>query len=130
MDAAKAAFDSAETKEARAKKELKRKRSAAAASSEDVTSAEQRASAATSERERTYADLFDRAREHEAVKMIRVKDALTKFSSAHLDLAEKAGVLFKASLAIAEQIPDVHGREGGGVSEMNYSHFSSSMLVE
>ena len=52
-------------------------------------------------------ELNERLREHEAVKMIRLKNGLVKWSLAHKELAEKSHIIFSASHDIAQLIPDV-----------------------
>ena len=54
---------------------------------------------------------MDRVREHEAVKMIRIKDGLFKVSEAYVDFAQKADVIFCAQRDIALQIPDVQDKD-------------------
>ena len=65
------------------------------------------------EREKDMAQLevVDRVREHEAVKMIRIKEGLFKISEAYIDYAQKCDVIFGAQRDIALQIPDVQDRD-------------------
>ena len=52
-------------------------------------------------------ELTERLREHEAVKMIRLKKGLVKWSNAHKEMAAKSHLLFSATHDIAQLIPDV-----------------------
>ena len=51
-------------------------------------------------------EVKERQKEHEAVKMIRLKSGLVKWSSAHKELAAKSTVVFSATHDIAQLIPD------------------------
>ena len=68
---------------------------------------------AEAEREKDLAQLkvVDRVREHEAVKMIRIKEGMFKISEAYIDYAQKCNVIFGAQRDIALQIPDVHDKD-------------------
>jgi hypothetical protein len=52
-------------------------------------------------------ELHERLREHEAVKMIRLKNGLIKWSNANKEFAAKTNLLFSATHDIAQLIPDV-----------------------
>ncbi len=61
------------------------------------------------QREKDYADTEAncKVKEHEAVKMVRVKDALAKLCQAQLDLSEKTTIVFSAVRDVTDQIPDL-----------------------
>ena len=46
-------------------------------------------------------------KDHEAVKMIRLKEALKKFSTGQLALCKKGQLLFEAGNDIVEYFPDI-----------------------
>ena len=48
----------------------------------------------------------ERQKEHEAVKMIRLKSGLVKWSNAHKEFATKSSIVFSATHDIAQLIPD------------------------
>jgi hypothetical protein len=52
-------------------------------------------------------EVSERLREHEAVKMIRLKTGLVKWSDAHKELAAKSHIIFSATRDISQLIPDV-----------------------
>ena len=55
--------------------------------------------------------VLDRIQEHEAVKVIRVKEGLLKLSDSYLKLAHKCHVIHEAHQDIALQIPDVQDKD-------------------
>lgn len=77
------------------------------------------------EREKDMAQLevVDRVREHEAVKMIRIKEGLFKISEAYIDYAQKCDVIFGAQRDIALQIPDVQDRD---IQDIKYTGAGST----
>lgn len=52
-------------------------------------------------------ELRERVREHEAVKLIRLKSGLLKLSNAHKETSRKTNILFSATHDIAQLIPDI-----------------------
>jgi hypothetical protein len=59
-------------------------------------------------------------REHEAVKMIRLKNGLIKWSNANKEFAAKTNLLFSATHDIAQLIPDVANTTDIQVRFINY----------
>ncbi len=109
VDAARSALDAAEARETRVRKELKKASKRRAAASE-LAELSGRLAAAERERDLAQLEAFDRAREHEIVKMVRVREGLLKVTQAYVDAAQKCEVLFAANHFIAQQIPDVSDR--------------------
>lgn len=92
VDMAKAAFEAAESKELKARKELKKvaKKAGVSSAEEEEQPAEvkeltEKLALAEKEREVAQAEALDRTQEHEVVKMIRVKDGLIKFTQVGYD---------------------------------------------
>ena len=106
LDNARAALDAAEARETKVKKEMKKAVKAKAAEAE-VSEIQSRLEMAEREKDRAQIEMFDRIREHETVKMIRVKDGLLKMTQAYVDMAQKCQILYGASNFIARQIPDL-----------------------
>ena len=109
MDAAKSDLQVAEQKEGKIKKELKK--AAKKATSEELREMTARLEEAEREKDLAQLEVVDRVREHEAVKMIRIKEGVTKVSEAYVDYAQKCDVIFSAQKEIALQIPDVHDKD-------------------
>jgi hypothetical protein len=65
----------------------------------------------------------DRIREHEAVKLIRVKEGLLKLSDSYLELADKCHIIHEAHRDVAYQIPDVHNKE---LHEIRYTGIATN----
>ena len=109
MDAAKTDLQVAEQKEGKIKKELKK--AAKKATSEELREMTARLEEAEREKDLAQLEVVDRVREHEAVKMIRIKEGVTKVSEAYVDYAQKCDVIFSAQKEIALQIPDVQDKD-------------------
>ncbi|VDI70604.1 Hypothetical predicted protein [Mytilus galloprovincialis] len=60
----------------------------------------------------------EKVRENEAVKMIRLKEGLTKISEAYMMMGKKCSILFEAERDVANLIPDVHGQN---LEEIKYT---------
>ena len=109
LDAAKTDLQLAEQKEGKIKKELKK--AAKKATSEELREMTSRLEEAEREKDLAQLEVVDRVREHEAVKMIRIKEGVSKVSEAYVDYAQKCDVLFSAQKEIALQIPDVQDKD-------------------
>merc|ERR1719336_1381284 len=122
MDAAKTDLQLAEQKEGKIKKELKK--AAKKATSEELREMTARLEEAEREKDLAQLEVVDRVREHEAVKMIRIKEGITKVSEAYVDYAQKCDVIFSAQKEIALQIPDVHDKD---IQDIKYTGAGSTM---
>lgn len=90
VDLAKAALEAAEAKEVKARKEHKRATTAKKAppnGEQEVKDLAEKLTLLNREKELAQAEVLDRTKEHEIVKMIRVKDGLTKFTQVRIKLA-------------------------------------------
>merc|ERR1719348_198984 len=122
LDVAKGDLQAAEQKEGKIKKELKK--AAKKATAEELRDMTSRLSEAEREKDIAQLEVVDRVREHEAVKMIRIKDGLFKVSEAYVDFAQKADVIFCAQRDIALQIPDVQDKD---IQDIKYTGAGSTM---
>ena len=109
LDMAKTDLQTAEQKEGKIKKELKK--GAKKATAEELREMTARLSEAEREKDIAQLEVVDRVREHEAVKMIRIKEGLFKVSEAYVDYAQKCDVIFCAQRDIALQIPDIEDKD-------------------
>ena len=109
LDLAKVELQTAEQKEGKLKKELKK--AAKKATAEELREMSGKLGEAEREKDMAQLEVVDRVREHEAVKMIRIKEGLFKISEAYIDYAQKCDVIFGAQRDIALQIPDVQDRD-------------------
>ncbi|KAH8034734.1 hypothetical protein HPB51_000828 [Rhipicephalus microplus] len=101
VDHSRSALAACEQKELRIKKELKR--AAKKATVEEISNLELKL--AQAERAKDLAQF--EIQEHEAVKLIRLKQGLLQLSDAYLALANKGALLFEAQREIAAHMPDV-----------------------
>lgn len=122
LDLAKADLQIAEQKEGKLKKELKK--AAKKATAEEIREMAEKLAEAEREKDFAQLEVVDRVREHEAVKMIRVKEGLFKFSEAYIDFAQKCDVIFGAQRDIALQIPDVQDKD---IQDIKYTGAGSTM---
>merc|ERR1719419_11488 len=121
LDLAKTDLQSAEVKEGKLKKELKK--AAKKATTEELREMSLKLSEAEREKDLAQLEVVDRVREHEAVKMIRIKDGVSKVSEAYVDYAQKCEVLFSAQKEIALQIPDIQDRD---IQDIKYTGAGST----
>jgi len=124
LDLARGELQQAEMREGKIKKELKK--AAKKAPAEELREMSARLDEAEREKDLAMMEVGDRAREHEAVKMIRVKEGLYKFSEAYIDYSQKCDVIFTAQRDIALQIPDVQDKD---IQDIKYTGAGSTMLA-
>jgi len=122
LDNAKTDLQLSEQKEGKIKKELKK--AAKKATAEEMKEMTARLEEAEREKDLAQLEVVDRIREHEAVKMIRIKDGVSKVSEAYVDYAQKCDVIFSAQKEIALQIPDVHDKD---IQDIKYTGAGSTM---
>merc|ERR1719150_2313863 len=122
LDMAKTDLQTAEQKEGKIKKELKK--GAKKATAEELREMTTRLSEAEREKDIAQLEVVDRVREHEAVKMIRIKEGLFKVSEAYVDYAQKCDVIFCAQRDIALQIPDIEDKD---IQDIKYTGAGSTM---
>lgn len=122
LDIAKGDLQAAEQKEGKLKKDLKK--AAKKATTEELREMSLKLSEAERDKDLAQLEVVDRVREHEAVKMIRVKEGLFKISEAYIDYAQKCDVIFGAQRDIALQIPDVHDKD---IQDIKYTGAGSTM---
>merc|ERR1719219_1072933 len=122
MDAAKADLQVAEQKEGKIKKELKK--AAKKATSEELREMTTRLEEAEREKDLAQLEEAEREKDHEAVKMIRIKEGISKVSEAYVDYAQKCDVIFSAQKEIALQIPDVQDKD---IQDIKYTGAGSTM---
>lgn len=96
-----------EQKEAKYRKELGRIVKKGALESE-MRMLESRIQQAERAKELAYAELGDRARENECIKLTRLKSGLLKISEAYIEMSTKCSLLFTAQRDVVLQLPDVN----------------------
>jgi len=121
LDMSKADLQTAEIKEGKLKKELKK--AAKKATTEELREMSLKLAEAEREKDLAQLEVVDRIREHEAVKMIRIKEGMFKISEAYIDYAQKCDVIFGAQRDIALQIPDVHDKD---IQDIKYTGAGST----
>lgn len=118
---AKANLDNCEQKEKECQKKLKK--ICKKGSVEERMSLETKLSQAQKARDVALLEVSEKVRENEAVKMIRLKEGLTKLSEAYMMMGKKCYILFEAQRDVANLIPDVHGQN---LEEIKYTGASYS----
>lgn len=121
LDFSKAELQSAEQKEGKLKKEIKK--AAKKATPEELRDMTVKLREAEREKDNAQLEVVDKIREHEAVKMIRIKEGFFKLSEAYIDCAQKCDVIFGAQRDIALQIPDVQDRD---IQDIKYTGAGST----
>ncbi|KAH7935218.1 hypothetical protein HPB52_004806 [Rhipicephalus sanguineus] len=105
VDHSRSALAACEQKELRIKKELKR--AAKKATVEEISNLELKLAQAERAKDLAQFETLEKVQEHEAVKLIRLKQGLLQLSDAYLSLANKGALLFEAQREIAAHMPDV-----------------------
>ncbi|XP_075739816.1 uncharacterized protein LOC119181094 isoform X1 [Rhipicephalus microplus] len=105
VDHSRSALAACEQKELRIKKELKR--AAKKATVEEISNLELKLAQAERAKDLAQFETLEKVQEHEAVKLIRLKQGLLQLSDAYLALANKGALLFEAQREIAAHMPDV-----------------------
>lgn len=105
VDHARGALAACEQKELRIKKELKR--AAKKATVEEISNLELKLAQAERAKDLAQFETLEKVQEHEAVKLIRLKQGLLQLSDAYLALANRGALLFEAQREIAAHMPDV-----------------------
>lgn len=106
VDQARNSLALCEQKELKIKKELKK--ASKKATVEEISNLEMKLAQAERAKDLAQFETLEKVQEHEAVKLIRVKDGLLKLSEAYLELANKCAILFESQRDIVAHIPDVH----------------------
>lgn len=122
LDEARANLQASELKETKIKKELKK--AAKKAPADEVRELAVRLTEAEREKDMAQMEVTDRIREHEVVKLIRIKEGLFKVSEAYIDHAQKCDVIFSAQRDIALQLPDVSDRD---IQDIKYTGSGATM---
>ncbi|XP_071119982.1 coiled-coil domain-containing protein 39-like isoform X1 [Mytilus edulis] len=113
---AKNNLDNCENKEKDYQKKLKK--TCKKGSVEERMSFESKVTQAQKSRDVALLEVCEKVRENEAVKMIRLKEGLTKISEAYMMMGKKCSILFEAERDVANLIPDVHGQN---LEEIKYT---------
>jgi len=122
LDVARTTLQAAELRETKIKKDLKK--AAKKAPAEEIRELAGRLSEAEREKDIAQLEVVDRIREHEVVKLIRIKEGLFKMSEGYIDYAQKCDVIFGAQRDIALQIPDVTDRD---IQDIKYTGSGATM---
>lgn len=122
LDVARTTLQTAELKETKVKKELKK--AAKKATAEEIREMSSRLAEAEREKDIAQVEVVDRIREHEVVKLIRIKEGLFKMSEGYIDYGQKCDVIFNAQRDIALQIPDVTDRD---IQDIKYTGSGATM---
>ncbi|KAL8615635.1 hypothetical protein ACOMHN_026625 [Nucella lapillus] len=102
-------FAACELREMRIRKELKK--AFKKASESELQMLENRLAQAERAKDLAQVEVADKARENEAVKLIRMKGGLLKVSETYMEFAKKCSVIFEAQKQIALFLPDVHTQD-------------------
>ncbi len=123
VDTAKAALEAADAKVVKTRKEIKKANKAKAADTE-IGDMERRLEECEKERDRCQLGFLDSAKEHEVVKMIRIKSGMVKLTQAYVDMTLKGQILFETGKFVARQIPDVADRD---LQDIKYTGSAATM---
>lgn len=122
LDVARTTLQGAEQKENKIKKELKKVSKKAPA--DEIRELSGRLSEAEREKDIAQMEVVERVREHEVVKLIRIKEGLFKMAEGYIDYAQKCDVIFQAQRDIALQIPDVTDQD---IQDIKYTGSGATM---
>jgi len=122
LDVARTTLQVAEQKETKIKKELKKV--AKKATADEIREMSGKLSEAEREKDIAQLEVVDKVREHEVVKLIRIKEGLYKMAEGYVDYAQKCDVIFQAQRDIALQIPDVTDQD---IQDIKYTGSGATM---
>jgi len=107
VDAAKALVETSEAKEVKLRKEEKKIRKRSNVDSDELRDIQLKI--AKTQRDKDYAEseANSKTKEHELVKMIRVKESMKTFCNSQLELCDKTRIAFTAGSELIEQIPEL-----------------------
>jgi len=107
VDAAKALVDTAEAKEVKLRKEEKKIKKRSNLDCDELRDVQIKI--AKTQRDKDYAEseANSKIKEHELVKMIRVKEAMKKFCNSQAEICDKGKIVFSAGSELTEQIPEL-----------------------
>lgn len=129
---AKGDLDTAESRETKLVKELKKlnKKSTSAnpppEQQHQLNEMKDKLEQATREKEIAKIDVDEKIREQEAVKMIRFKVGFNKVVVGYLDLAEKSDICFTGGHEIIEAFPDV---DNSDIHKLRYSGTATTLMA-
>ncbi|KAK6619838.1 hypothetical protein RUM44_006237 [Polyplax serrata] len=109
IDAARNKFANCEVGEEKAKKKLKKAQKKQAG--EEIRTAEMKIQECVTQKALMQAEVTEKIKENEAVKLIVVKDGLLKLSQAYLSLSQKCLYIFEAQRDIVKCLPDIEDKE-------------------
>lgn len=126
VDSAKNQLEIAVEKESKSKRELKRatKRSSSQAELDDLTG---KLAKAIGDKDLAQYELNERLRDHEAVKMIRLKTGLIKWSESGKEMSTKSHIVFTATQDIAKLIPDVP--DATDIQDIRYTGTAAALRI-
>lgn len=107
VDSANQLVDSAETKEVRLRKEHKKLKKKSCAPIDQLRDIEERITKVHLDKNYAESEATCKLKDHEAVKMIRLREALKKFSTGQLALCKKGQLLFEAGNDVIEYFPEI-----------------------
>jgi len=122
LDVARTTLQVAEQKETKIKKELKKV--AKKATADEIREMSGKLSEAEREKDIAQLEVVDKVREHEVIKLIRIKEGLYKMAEGYVDYAQKCDVIFQAQRDIALQIPDVSHQD---IQDIKYTGSGATM---
>lgn len=107
VDAAKGLVEAADAKEIKLRKEFKMLSKKSCPPSDELRDIEERIAKVQRDKDFSEHEASIKVKDHEAVKLIRLKEALKKFTSGQLALSEKNSIVFSAAQEVVHQIPDI-----------------------
>ncbi|KAL1110387.1 hypothetical protein AAG570_007918 [Ranatra chinensis] len=122
IDKCRAHLSSCEARENKLRKDLKK---AISKASGDGRIYEERLYAVKSLVKSAQTELNDKVSNHEAVKMIAIKEGFINISESYLELAEKAIFIFEAYEGIAKGLPDVNDNDIQNIKYTGGEYFFS-----
>ncbi|XP_059489337.1 uncharacterized protein LOC132204699 [Neocloeon triangulifer] len=116
VDHARSQLAAHEASETNLRKEIRKANKKSSA--EDAQQLEVKLAQAQRSKELAQMEVVDKVQENEAVKLIRVKESLTKLSQAYLEMAAKCSIIFESHQDVVNQMPDVQDKN---IHDLKYS---------
>lgn len=107
VDAARGLVEAAEAREAKLRKEHKKLMKKSSPPTEELRDIEDKVAKVQRDKDFAEHEATSKVKDHEAVKLIRLKEALKKFTSGQRVLSEKTNLVFCAADEVVQEIPDL-----------------------
>lgn len=129
VDAAKEKVEAAEAKEVKLRKEEKKLKKRSNVDTNQLLEIQGKISKTERDKEYAETEAASKVKDHELVKMVRVKAAMKKFCQTQLNLCEKTKIVFSSGNEIIDHIPELTMDNDADILDMKYQSTAKTMNI-